>query len=67
MREERLLEVAEALAGLPDNQREAIELHHLRGCSLADAARQMGRTTASVAGLIRRGLITLRKRLDPGE
>ena len=64
MREERLLQLAEAIADLPEDQRIALELHHLRGCNLADVAKQMKRSTPSVAGLIRRGLITLRKRLD---
>jgi RNA polymerase sigma-70 factor, ECF subfamily len=59
-RSERLLRLTEALARLPDDQRRAIELHHLDGNSVPEAARMMGRTTASVAGLLRRGLAELR-------
>ena len=45
-----LLRLADALAGLPEAQREAIVLHHLQGCSLAETARRLGRTDAAVAG-----------------
>jgi RNA polymerase sigma-70 factor (ECF subfamily) len=62
-RNERLLELAEGLAELPDDQREAVRLKHLHGLSVGEVARQMGKTTAAVAGLLRRGLETLRQRL----
>jgi len=67
LRRERLLQLADALADLPEDQRQAVELHHLKGCSLADVASQMGRTSASVAGLVRRGLVALRRNLEPEE
>jgi len=60
LQHERVLFLTEALAELPDDQRMAIELHHLVGCSVAEIAGQMQRTNASVAGLIRRGLAGLR-------
>jgi RNA polymerase sigma-70 factor, ECF subfamily len=41
-----------------------VELHHLKGHSLADVGRQMGRSKASVAGLLRRGMKELRCRLN---
>lgn len=62
--EERLVRLAEALASLPEDQRTAIELHHLKGVSLAEVAQQMDRSLASVAGLIRRGVVNLREQLD---
>jgi RNA polymerase sigma-70 factor (ECF subfamily) len=62
-RHEQLVRVAEALALLPDDQREALELRHLQGQSVADIARLMDRTQTSVAGLLRRGLMRLRELL----
>ena len=64
MRQEQLLRLAQALAQLPDDQRTAVELHHLKDESVADIARRMGRTEASVAGLLRRGLQRLRELLN---
>jgi RNA polymerase sigma-70 factor (ECF subfamily) len=52
-----------ALQALPRDQQEAVKLRHLEGRSLADIARHLGRTEAATAGLIRRGLQALRKRL----
>jgi RNA polymerase sigma-70 factor (ECF subfamily) len=62
-RNERLLALAEALARLPEDQRSALELHHLEGLSVVAVARKMGRSTSSVAGLLHRGLKTLRQTL----
>jgi RNA polymerase sigma-70 factor (ECF subfamily) len=53
----------EALTGLPADQREAVRLRHLEGWALADIARQLGRSPAATAGLIKRGMQTLRRRL----
>jgi RNA polymerase sigma-70 factor, ECF subfamily len=65
-RHEQLLELARALERLPEDQRTAVEMHHLRDASVAEIAAQMGRTEASVAGLLRRALQTLRTLLqDP--
>ena len=62
---ERLLGLAEALAGLPDDQRLAVELRHLEGLAVAEVARRMGRSTAAVAGLLHRGLKRSRDLDDP--
>jgi RNA polymerase sigma-70 factor (ECF subfamily) len=62
--EERL---AEALSALPDDQREAIRLRHLEGWALADIAQHLGRSPAATAGLIKRGMQTLRRRLHEGQ
>jgi len=62
-RNERLLTLAEAMAQLPEDQRRALELHHLEGLSVVAAARRMGRSTSSVAGLLHRGLKALRETL----
>ena len=63
---EQVLQLADALAALPEAQREAIVGHHLEGRTLADVGDQMGRGPVAVAGLIKRGLHALRLRLqDP--
>lgn len=66
-RNESELLLAEALMKLPDAQREAIELHHLQGCTLDQTAEVMDRSFASVAGLIRRGLKRLRELLEAAD
>ncbi len=63
-RNEQVLLLATALHSLPDDQREAIELHHLQGLSLADVGRVMQRTKPSVAGLIFRAVRGLRTKLS---
>jgi RNA polymerase sigma-70 factor (ECF subfamily) len=59
VREEDLLKLSEALAVLPEPQRDAIILHHLQGLKLTEVATAMERTEASVAGLLFRGLAKL--------
>ena len=59
--EEQLL--MKALSVLPDDQREAVRLRHLEGLALADIARHLGRSPAATAGLIKRGMQVLRRRL----
>jgi RNA polymerase sigma-70 factor (ECF subfamily) len=62
--DEQLLRLADALAGLPDDQRRAVELRHLNGLATAEIARRMDRTVAAVGGLLQRGLRALREGLD---
>jgi RNA polymerase sigma-70 factor (ECF subfamily) len=63
-RHEEALRLAEALAELPEDNREALVLHYFQGEPLAEVARHLGRTPASVAGLLKRGLKQLRCRLN---
>jgi RNA polymerase sigma-70 factor (ECF subfamily) len=67
LHEEGLLQLAEALAALPDEQRQVIELHHLRGQPLAEVAEALGITKPAVAGLLHRGMKKLRQRMTPGQ
>jgi RNA polymerase sigma-70 factor, ECF subfamily len=62
-RHERALQLAEALAQLPEAQRDAVVLRHFQGLSLAQIAVQLHCTTAAVTGLLQRGLKNLRKSL----
>lgn len=62
-RNEELLALAAALGRLPEEQRQAVELHHLHGLPLADIAEQMGRSKGAVAALLFRGLRKLREML----
>jgi RNA polymerase sigma-70 factor (ECF subfamily) len=64
IRNEELLRMAEHLAELPESQRLAIEMHHLREMPLAEIAAELGSTKAAVAGLLHRGLKSLRTRLE---
>ena len=65
---EDLLRLATALTQLPQDQREVVELHHLKGLSVAEVAAEMGRPRPAVAGLLFRGLKKLRMLLrDPEE
>lgn len=64
---EQLMRLAWALGELPDDQRDAVELHHLHGCPISELADLLDRTGPSVAGLLRRGLKRLRELLQEQE
>jgi RNA polymerase sigma-70 factor (ECF subfamily) len=65
-RNEQVLRLAEALAGLPEAQREAVVLHYWQDWTTVQIGRHLGRTPAAVAGLLKRGLKELRRHLlDP--
>jgi RNA polymerase sigma-70 factor (ECF subfamily) len=59
-RQERTLQLVDALDRLPAAQREALVLQHWHGWSLAEIADHMGRTRTAIAGLLKRGLSQLR-------
>jgi RNA polymerase sigma-70 factor (ECF subfamily) len=65
--QEQAVRVAEALARLPEAQRDALILQHWHGWSLAEIGEELGRSPAAVAGLIKRGLNRLRELLPAGE
>ena len=64
VRSEELLRLAAALTHLPEDQRLVVELHHLKGISVAEVAAEIGRTRPAVVGLLFRGLKKLRELLD---
>jgi RNA polymerase sigma-70 factor (ECF subfamily) len=61
---EAALNLAHAIDALPDAQRTAVRLRHLEGCSIQEIADAMDKTPTAVAGLIRRGLQSLREKLS---
>lgn len=53
-RQESLAALQVAIAGLPEDQRQAIQLHILDGKSLRETAEAMDRSTGAVRGLVHR-------------
>jgi RNA polymerase sigma-70 factor (ECF subfamily) len=52
-----------AVAGLPEDQRTAVKLHHLEGQSIEATAAEMARTAGAVRGLLQRARRELRSAL----
>jgi RNA polymerase sigma-70 factor (ECF subfamily) len=63
-RQEQALRLTAALRQLPDKQRQAVELRHLKGHSLAEIAGELNCSKAAVVGLLHRGVQKLRKLLE---
>jgi RNA polymerase sigma-70 factor (ECF subfamily) len=61
MANEQVVALAAALMKLPEDQRRAVELHHLQGLPSATVAQRLDRSEVAVAGLLRRGLKKLRE------
>jgi RNA polymerase sigma-70 factor, ECF subfamily len=66
-RREEALKLADAMANLPEAQREALILKNWHGWTVADIAQHMGRSSTAVAGLLKRGLQHLRQELVESE
>ena len=64
IRQEQALRLAQALAQLSEDQRHAVEQHHLLGRPVADVAAEMGRSPGAVGSLIARALKKLREHLQ---
>jgi RNA polymerase sigma-70 factor (ECF subfamily) len=62
-RNEQLTLLAQALEELADDQRDAIEFRYFHQLSVREVAALTGKSTAAVAGLLRRGLESLRKKM----
>jgi RNA polymerase sigma-70 factor (ECF subfamily) len=67
IRGEEAERLSRALTALPEDQREAVRLRHLEGWAVADIAAHLGRSIAATAGLIKRGMHTLRRQLHGGD
>jgi RNA polymerase sigma-70 factor, ECF subfamily len=67
VRAEELFRLAQALVRLPEDQRSAVELHHLKGLTVAQVAAELGRTRPAVVGLLFRALKRLRGLLRDDE
>ena len=67
VRGEELLRLAHAIARLPEDQRRVVELHYLRGLTVAEVAEEIGRSRPAAVGLLFRGLKRLRELLREGE
>src|SRR5262249_11988991 len=68
--QEQALHLAEALTRLPDGQRRAVELRHLKGRSIAGVAAQLDCSRSAVVGLLNRGVKRLRavlRQVEVGE
>jgi RNA polymerase sigma-70 factor (ECF subfamily) len=65
-RGEEVLRLAAALALLAEDQRQVVELHHLKGLPVAEVAALTGRSRPAVVGLLFRGLKRLRRLLREG-
>jgi RNA polymerase sigma-70 factor (ECF subfamily) len=66
-RQELLLRLAGALARLPEDQRLAVEWHHLKGRPVAEIAEHLERSPSAVGSLLYRGLKKLRELLSEPE
>ena len=63
---ESVLRIADAIERLPETQRDAVRLHYLDGMKLSEVATALDKSTGAVAGLLHRGMKTLRKQLEDG-
>jgi RNA polymerase sigma-70 factor (ECF subfamily) len=64
LHQEELLQLAAALGSLQEDQRLAVELKHLQGCSVEEIGKLMGRSKQAVGGLLRRGVKSLRDAMN---
>ncbi len=58
---EHVLELAAAIESLPKDQRDAVRMHYLEGFKLSEVASCLDKSTGAVAGLLHRGMKTLRQ------
>ena len=61
---ENVLQVSKAIENLPESQRDAVRMHYLEGLKLSEVAAKLDKSTGAVAGLLHRGMKTLRQQLQ---
>ncbi len=65
LEEERSTQVHQAIASLPEHQREVVVMHHLQGTPVQDIAEQLGTALGTVLSRLARGREALRRKLAP--
>lgn len=60
---ESVIRISQAIAQLPESQADAVRLHYLEGMKLSEVADELGKSTGAVAGLLHRGMKSLREQL----
>ena len=63
MRDEAAVHLANCLQSLPETQREALRLRYVEGQSLKEISTTMAKSEMAVAGLLKRGLQSLRDKM----
>jgi RNA polymerase sigma-70 factor (ECF subfamily) len=66
-RNEQMVRLAQSMSLLPEAMREVLLLKHCQGWSVAEIGDHLGRSRASVASLLRRGLQQLRDVMPGGD
>jgi RNA polymerase sigma-70 factor, ECF subfamily len=61
---EKALRLAGLIESLPEMQREAVRLRYVEGCPVEKISQQLDRSLTATAGLLKRGLRTLRSRMS---
>ena len=64
MQGEDVLALCQAIDRLPNEQAEAVRMHYLDEMKVSEVAEAMDKTTAAVAGLLHRGVKTLRRMVE---
>ncbi|MCO6042685.1 sigma-70 family RNA polymerase sigma factor [Aeoliella sp. ICT_H6.2] len=65
VRGEDAIELAQAIESLPDDQRRAVQLRYLEARSLDEIGEALDRSSSAVAGLLHRGMRSLKSKLEP--
>ncbi len=61
---EQLLRLSRCIEALPEGQREAVRMRYLEGLGVSEIAAALDKSASSVAGLIHRGLKSLRAEIE---